>query len=483
MEFFPNSNDNFQNCDFDYQEYYLIKNNIAFKISVEKNENKIVIKINNYLRSFNLKELSELTKNDFNSMNKAYKFIVNIFECNNVTIKNIISNKEIILLLKVSNDNEKELSLLINKNNKTNYIYEMYKIKNDINYLKNENNKLKKEIDILKSYHNNPKKLDYLSKITKDSYSLFDLDNIFTVFQSINNILYLIYANQYKTIICYDLKKQSTIAKLKKCHNEHITNINHYLDKKNKMDLIMSISSAENRLKIWNVNDWNCILDISHIYNNNNYLFSACFLNENNKNYIITSNCNWLGDSGPVKIFDFNQKIIKEIKDSNEKTYFISTYYDKALSKNYIITGNLNYVKSYDYTKNELYHKYNDNENNNPHLSIIIKSDEKIIKLIESCHDGCVRIWDFHSCILLKKIRVSNKYLYGINLWSNYLFVGCEDKTIKIIDLKLNITIKNLIGHNNRVLSIKKINHPIYGDCILSQGWKNDQILIWINKS
>ena len=38
----------------------------------------------------------------------------------------------------------------------------------------------------------------------------------------------------------------------------------------------------------------------------------------------------------------------------------------------------------------------------------------------------------------------------------NYLFVGCEDKTIKIVDIKKGIIFKNLTGHNNRVLTIKK---------------------------
>ena len=481
MDYFPNLNDILHLKDILYHEYFLIKDNKIFKIIVEKNENKIIIRSNNNLISLKLKDISSLTKKNFNSIEMAYKFIINIFDNDNVIIKDFIIKKEIILKLVLNNENEIEIKLLYNKENISNIIYEIYKIKNDINNLKNENNKLKKEIDLLKAYHDNPKNIELLSNITSGSYSDFDIDKIFTVFKSINDILYLIYSNQYKSIICYDLRKQNIVNILKKCHNEYITNLSHYLDKNNKMDLIMSISSADNRIRLWNVNNWDCLLDISKI-NESSFLFSACFLYEKKQNYIITSHCNWLGNSEPIKIFDFNGNKIKEIRDSNEKTYFIDTYYDDISSKYYIITGNMNYIKSYDYNTNELYHKYYDNYDNKCHLSIIIKNNEKIIKLIESCQDGNIRIWNFHSGLLLSKIKINNRILYGICLWGNFLFVGCEDKTIKLIDLKMGITIKSLIGHNNRVLSIKKINHPKYGECIISQGWKHDQIRIWLNK-
>ena len=110
-----------------------------------------------------------------------------------------------------------------------------------------------------------------------------------------------------------------------------------------------------------------------------------------------------------------------------------------------------------------------------------MNDNEQIIKLIESCYDGNIRIWNFHSGELIKKIKVSDDYLSGICLWNNeYLFVGCFDKTIKLIEMKKGIIVKSLKGHQNRVLTIKKINCPKYGDCLISKGWKDDQIKLWI---
>ena len=68
-------------------------------------------------------------------------------------------------------------------------------------------------------------------------------------------------------------------------------------------------------------------------------------------------------------------------------------------------------------------------------------------------------------------------------MWSHdHLFIGCGDKRIKLLDLKSEKVIKDLIGHNNEVITIKKIFLPKLGECLISQGIDNDQIKIWINK-
>ena len=63
--------------------------------------------------------------------------------------------------------------------------------------------------------------------------------------------------------------------------------------------------------------------------------------------------------------------------------------------------------------------------------------------MFESCEDGCIRIWDFHSVQLLNKIIVSENRLYGLCLWNkDFLFVSCDDDTLKLIDLKKNFVMK-----------------------------------------
>ena len=249
-------------------------------------------------------------------------------------------------------------------------------------------------------------------------------------------------------------------------------------------DLIMSISCIDNNIKILNANNFEFLVDIKKI-NAKGYLYSACFLNNNNTIFIISSNCD---DSEPIKVFDLYGKKIKEINDSKDYIVgFIDVYYDNIVSKTYIITGNDGYIKSFDFNLNKIYHKYLSNNKKKYIDSIIINPSKvnknEIVKMIESCCDGNIRIWDFHSGNLLNKILVSNYLLKGLCLWNkDYLFVGCGDNQIKLIDLNNGKTINSLKGHNGYVLTLKKIFHPKYGEFLLSQGYDNN-IIFWINKN
>ena len=63
-----------------------------------------------------------------------------------------------------------------------------------------------------------------------------------------------------------------------------------------------------------------------------------------------------------------------------------------------------------------------------------------------------------------------------------YIFVGCEDKTIKLLNYNNGKIIRTLEGHKGRVVSIKIINHPKYGNCLLSQDYGLDSIKLWTIK-
>ena len=86
--------------------------------------------------------------------------------------------------------------------------------------------------------------------------------------------------------------------------------------------------------------------------------------------------------------------------------------------------------------------------------------------------------------MLLNRIKISDESLYGICLWNdNYLFVGCSDKTIKLIELKNKLIVKSLTSHVDRVVTVKKIVHPIYGECLVSQNWHESKIKLWANRN
>ena len=79
---------------------------------------------------------------------------------------------------------------------------------------------------------------------------------------------------------------------------------------------------------------------------------------------------------------------------------------------------------------------------------------------------------------------ISNISIYGVCLFNdNYLVVGVYEDFIHIIDLEKGIIVKKLYGTYIRgMVTIKKIIHPKYGECIISQGEYLNSIKLWGQK-
>ena len=169
----------------------------------------------------------------------------------------------------------------------------------NINFSKKKNKKPTKKIDNSeknnkKEQFSNPCYLQLFNDfdIANDSYSWGNwLNNSFTLFKSINELIYLIYSNINKSLIFYEIIDCKKIIEIKNAHKENISTIKHYLDKVNKKDLIMSISCKNEDIKIWNANNCECIVNIKGAI--------ASFLSDNNQIYIVT---NWF------QVFDLKAK-------------------------------------------------------------------------------------------------------------------------------------------------------------------------------
>lgn len=159
-------------------------------------------------------------------------------------------------------------------------------------------------------------------------------------------------------------------------------------------------------------------------------------------------------------------------------------YNDNKSFNTYIITSNKGCVISYDYNKGKIYHKYKDDKNDKIYKKFIIYNRDNIIELLAGSYDGNIRIWNFISGELLKKIKVYKGKLFDICIWDNdYLFAGCEKGEIKIIDINKSKNCKelnkDLIGLNYGITTINKVYLPQYGECIISQC--ANQITLWGN--
>ena len=310
-EFFTNKN-KINETLLEYEEYYLIKQKSVYKIIIGKLEKEIIIQCKHYKIKINEKNLLFLEKLKLNTIDKAYKLFINIFEENNVCIKEIIINKRISLSLKIVVSDKEEYIEIILDNDKQNkelnlndLIYNNIELKYIVNKLKNKYVILKDEVDKLKILYSDliskikennilfknalsnnninsssPQNIEFLKELTKDSYSGYEIRNSFTIFKSINDILCMVYANKSKSILLYNMVDYKKINEIKRAHNNFISSFRHYLDSIYKRDLLLSISALDNNIKLWNANNLECLVNIKNIYNEG-FLYSASLLINN----------------------------------------------------------------------------------------------------------------------------------------------------------------------------------------------------------
>ena len=296
------------------------------------------------------------------------------------------------------------------------------------------------------------------------------------------------------------------MSEIKDAHKYYITEFKHYLDAINQRDLLISISAWTCNVKIWNFNNFKCLYSLNDNgviddfpFKNDTFIYSACLIFENANIYFIFGMKNILEDENehPIKVFDLKGNLIKDIKYSEEGADYITCYYDNITLKNYIISVNKtiyeNYIKSYDFEDNKLFHKYyiednrseeeKDNESDSSEEITIVKSG-KITQILQLYYDCLILFWNFHSGQLVRKIDIINKIntnICNIILWNNkYLFLGCSDLTIKVFDIENEKISKELIGHKDRVKTLRKLIHPNYEECLFSQGIISGEIKLWI---
>jgi len=235
------------NSNEESRQYTLKKGKTSHNILIMKKNDKIIFKSRQYQLVSDLEYFIKTTNVYFYSINEIYNFIIEFFDKKRAFIKEVSKNKMIIIIL----------------------IFDI-------------------EINItLPFYDLIPDDL-VSENITYDSFSFYNYDDSFLIFWSTYNTLNLVYATLEKTIKCFNLLDNTEIIEIKDDEKDmkYITNFRHFFDKNNKRDLIMSIVSIQNKIKIWDANKWDLIVSIRDIYKKGN-IFSSCFINDKNDVYDI----------------------------------------------------------------------------------------------------------------------------------------------------------------------------------------------------
>ena len=491
-----NNENNKNNIQISSKKYNELIENIKLTKKLEKEiekinkENKNINQqnnnlINNYVENNNTDKDIELIKED---IKKMYNKIKNN-EKEIIKINNILKEKELI----INKINEKIIShknvlrINVNKDNIGNKIRDL---NNSINYKYNELNDKINHNEYLNKinyiFKKEPQNLKYQLNIT-DSNTSAGWNDIFEIFVSYkDNKEYLISPNIHNyNLDIFDLLDNKKIKSLKE-HDNNIRSIRYFINKNSPNYNEYLISADDNKIVIiWDITDnYNIKYQIDTQYGHNIYSCLLIFPHNLNDNYIITSTYYESDniDNSSTKVYSLNNnKYIKYIENTNNlAVYYLLSWYNKKNNKYYLIQFSYKKIIINNFIEDELYTELVKEPEDN-HFSGFIYNKDDNDYLYASSSIGYINIWDLYNKKIFKVIYINNCKLAHIIQWNNkfILVADYNNKSFKIVDIEKYKFISDINGqHIDKVVCVKKLYHPVYGESLLSAG-RDKTIKLW----
>ena len=422
-------------------EIKLLNNKI---MNLENNINNSIIKINDSINCFNLlKEEKNIDNNNVNKMNN------NIFN-DEINKNEIIINNEY---------QEKEINL--------------EKI--------NNNNEYEKKINY--EFVKDPKNLKYKSDLIS-SNSDSGYNDIFEIYISYkDNQEYIVSPNcKNFNLNIFNLRNNQKILSLEK-HKNSIRTIRYFINNKNKNEYLIS-ADRDYKVIIWDItNNYNIKYIIDTKYASDIYSCLLVFPENMNDNFIVTSTycMSKNNEEAATKVYSFNDcKFIKYINNTSDiHIYYLLSWYNKNNNQYYIIQFSGNKILINNLISDELYSELINIPEGYHYSGVLYYKDNKDY-LCSSSTNGYLNIWDLYEKKIYKNINTNGSNLAHVINWNNKYIIAVDinKKSFKIIEIENNsiYDIKN--DNKHKLYCIKKVNHPIYGESLLSV--TNDKVIkLW----
>ena len=471
------------------------------KISLDSN--KLNYNYNNYNYNLKSEEIIPATQKlkDGESINNNKinaQIILNKNNDNN-TINNRIKENR----FSVSNPYNNKVNE--NRYNINNYnTIDINKNMNNIQNININTNKIPKKRNSIKSQNiqrytlgnGNPNDLKFKCDLVNTN-TKGGLNDIFEVFKSIkDNEDYLISPNKLNFHLDLITLKDNKFYGSLKGHQKKVTSVRYFLNNFTSNEYIIS-SDEMGIIFIWDISDsYKKLLTLNTKYND---IIYSCLLvftgdnyeNENSNNghngYIVTStyDISKENQNSATKIYSMKDgEFINYIKNTNANSvFYLLSWTNKKDNRIYIIQ--FCYMKiliSNLLDEDDVYAELSQEQKLSYYSGFIYdRIQEDKVYLYSSSKNGIINVWDLYNKILVNNINIKGSILCHIIQW-DYKYAIVADyngKSFKIINLE-TLKIEQDIGdcHSKELKSIKKVRHPLFGDCLLTAG--NDNIIkLW----
>ena len=205
--------------------------------------------------------------------------------------------------------------------------------------------------------------------------------------------------------------------------------------------------------------------------NYNGYIYSVLLIFEPDKIYAISSS-----RQGITKVFDLNDNNnLIEIKNSNFNIYFLLYWRNSKNNKHNIIQCGRGKILISEFPNNETYHEFISEKEYLYNMGgIIFKFQGKDFLAVSATY-GLIQICNLEHKQVFTKIKLNDVFLYSFVKWNDkYLLINdSKNNSILVFDMnKNNFEIKKKIECPDMKYErfIKKVEHPVYGESIISIG-------------
>jgi hypothetical protein len=258
-------------------------------------------------------------------------------------------------------------------------------------------------------------------------------------------------------------------------HKDRILTIRHFQDPTNKKNYIISADRKYNVI-VWDLDDYSKKFETEIKYEG--FIYSCYLIFEGKAIWAVTSS---IGSNGVTKVFNVETKECKDINDSkNLNVYYLDHWYNEKAAnddeKHVIIQCAKNKVLFSNYPKNTSYHSIS-TDDKNPYILTgrVFKNKDKDMFVFAASY-GLIQFIDLEtkSMVVSYDLNSENVHLCGFVRWNDtYLLLNdCAQRRIIIFDMLDNYKIKSKVVSPDMHFEkfIEKVNHPKYGECLLSLG-------------
>ena len=274
-------------------------------------------------------------------------------------------------------------------------------------------------------------------------------------------------------ILLIALNDNKVIKKLKG-HNDRVLSARYFQEPNSKKDYLISADRRQIVI-VWDLNDFCKIFEKEMNYDS--FIYSSLLISFSNNIYAVIST---LGE-GSTKIFNLKDesKFIDINNTKNLSVYYLTYWYNKKSNELIIIQCGKKLILMTEFPNNIVYDIWNSDEKYPYNLSGLVFTNRERNLLAISATYGLITIYDLEEKIIILKIIIDDVFLYNFIKWNdNYLFV-LDSLNKKIINFNIK---DNEFKQEDEIelpelyfdRFIKKVNHPKYGESLLTIGidWK-----------